>query len=255
MMQFRYLIHSPLTWLLLLTLGLWIWLFFSRDPSTATRFGNFMLYGSLAAWCFLYAIATPLGSDFIRRCLTIEVDASDGFVPEYILVASCGYTRTAFPETDVLNSGGALRTAAAAHWHAAVPSASIVFAGSSRPNSARSDQAVYLMKQMAINLGVAEDKIVLEPLSPNSWAHLEEFLKFPGVDRSTKVGIVSSDYHLRRLRMIFSRAFDQLALRSPMPSEDTGFSLRGLLPYECTIGASAIYIRELLALCHYRVRL
>ncbi|MCD8483366.1 MAG: YdcF family protein [Verrucomicrobia bacterium] len=163
------------------------------------------------------------------------------------------------PREDVLSTMTAVRVAAAAKVHSRFPQATLVMQGTGRlvvdgdkeiRHAARQGE---LMSQLAISLGVPSDKILMEVESRNSREHLDEILSFPGVNRKTPLGIVSADWHLRRLRLVFSEDFDQVWY---FPASEPPVRVSGMAriwPTEGALSVSRLYLREWGAIIWYKL--
>jgi uncharacterized SAM-binding protein YcdF (DUF218 family) len=256
-------LYSPLFWLLLLSLGLAVSHAVRRGrgrPGLMPAAYRFLpLAGVLLAWL----VSTPLGSGLLHRSLVAGVDSAaneEALIlrspqgeggPQFILVAAMGYVTTGDPESDVLNDGTSSRVATAARWHARFPDATLVMQGYSGSGDIDPTHQGRLMKQFARSCGVPADKILLEPFSRNTREHVEEILSFEGIDPQTPIGVVSSDWHLRRVRMVFSRAFEQATfVGAPGRARAQGGAV-ALLPRERELLASSMYMREWLGIAWY----
>lgn len=206
----------------------------------------------LLAWMVFTFVSTPIGSQLLRRSLVQNSAGDHVFSPEYILVASMGYLATDDPATNVLNDGTALRVAAAAHWHHEHPAAFVVMQGSSGASEPEDHQA-RLMASFAASLGVAKDKILLEPLSRNTREHARNLAEFPGITPETRIGVVTSDWHTRRTVGEFRAIFENVAVRPAQQREIEDLRLAHFLPREGDLHASSRYLREWLALAYYRL--
>jgi uncharacterized SAM-binding protein YcdF (DUF218 family) len=244
-------LYSPICWLLAGSLALLLVLWVDRRRGRVARLAA-GLY--LALWLLVYLLATPFGSAVMRATLTRTWPEPENFEPQYILVVAMGYIRTSDPLSNVLNDGTALRVAAAANWHRAHPDALLVMQGSSGSSALGDDHQARLMAAFAGTFGVPEDKILLEPFSRNTREHVRQFRKLTNAGRDSPIGIVSSDWHLRRVAMEFNRAFDRVCYRA---ADGHGAApprgWRALVPRERELLASAFYVREWFAMAWYFV--
>ncbi len=246
-MTYLHTLHSPLFWLLAMSLSIWLYTVLTSDRSKWGT-GRWVLAGLyLFGWLLAYVVSTPLGSGLLVRSLVIESDIDPDFQPEYILVAAMGYVFTGDPEADVLNDGTASRVATAARWWQQFPEATLVMQGYSGGGDIDTDHQSKLMKHFAMSFGIPSEKILLEPHSRNTREHVDHILEFDGIARGTRLGVVSSDWHLRRVRMVFEREFEQVRfLGAPgrkIPTSGTGV----FMPSEGHLSLSAICLREWVA--------
>jgi hypothetical protein len=56
------------------------------------------------------------------------------------------------------------------------------------------------------------EKVLMEPEYSNTREHVEEILKFEGITKDTPLGVVSSEWHLRRVKMVFEWEFGNVRL-------------------------------------------
>ncbi|MGC9453035.1 MAG: YdcF family protein [Oceanipulchritudo sp.] len=177
--------------------------------------------------------------------------------PDFILVAASGYLIMEDSREDVLYDRTASRVATAANLHARYPDAVLIMQGTGYkqgPGGATvrpSGQQGALMKRLAISLGVPEDKIRIEDQSRNSREHVEALAALPGISRDSRLVVVSSDWHIRRLRMVFQPVFPNTVY---CPSETPGqfrWSLSAFWPNEGSLARSRTYLREWAGILYY----
>ena len=254
MMPFLHSLYSPLFWLFLLSLSIWVYLMVSHRPHRWGRGRKILAVLYLAGWLTAWLVSTPTGSKLLHDSLTMDVEPPEDFRPDYILVAAMGYVTTSDPDSDVLNDGTSSRVATAARWHAKVPGASLVMQGYSGRGEIAPDHQGRMMKQFAIGCGVPSDKILLEPQSRNTAEHVEQIMAFDFITPETPIGVVSSDWHLRRIRMVFEDQFNQVAFMGAPGQQPRQSGLARWLPSERDLLLSKIYLREWVAILWYGLR-
>src|SRR5690606_41206630 len=81
--------------------------------------------------------------------------------------------------------------------------------GDNVPRVARDDPArlALAMKQLAVELGVPEDRIVVEPNARNTREHPIELLRLRVVEPDDTIGVVTSSWHLPRAMREFEKVF------------------------------------------------
>ncbi|MCC5841390.1 MAG: YdcF family protein [Opitutales bacterium] len=269
----RTLLHSPLSWLLFASFLLWLWTTWrtfcvsgetagnearpkATTPPTATRvqISALALAAFLTLWLFVFAISTPLGSDTLRRTLTTHWRVPTDFSPDYILVAAMGYVPSGDHGADVLRAGTAARIAEAARWWEKHPHAALVMQGSSGRPELGEDHQGRLMKRFATAYGVPAEQILLESHSRNTREHVKYFLESEGITTATPIGVVTSDWHMRRTAREFQKSFENVHFRATYSPVVRGLSARNCLPHEEHLHNSALYIREWIASFYYRFR-
>lgn len=109
------------------------------------------------------------------------------------------------------------------------------------------------MKQLAVNLGVPGDKIVVEPLARTTREHPLELLNLNVVEAGDTVGVVTSSWHLPRAMREFEKHFPALVA---VPAFDTAIDdKRGLLrwmPRSRSLASSATALAEYIGMIWYR---
>ncbi len=274
----RHLLYSPLAWLLAASLLLWVWTAWqslrrpaNAEPGTrnaelgdrrsAISFQRFSISAFqlflalfLPLWFFVYTLSTPLGSDSLRRSLTTHWPVPAEFSPDFILVAAMGYVPSGDHRADVLREGTAARIAEAVRWWEQHPHAFLVMQGSSGRPELGEDHQGRLMKRFATAYGVPEEQILLESRSRNTRGHVKYFREFEGVSADVPVGVVTSDWHMRRTAREFRSAFDNVHFRATYSPVVRSPAFRHLIPGERHLHASSMYLREWLAILYYRVR-
>ncbi len=224
----------------------------SHQPSPVP-FQLFLLL-FLPLWLFVYTLSTPLGSDTLRRTLTTHWPVPADFSPDYILVAAMGHIPAGDPSGDVLSEGTAARIAEAARWWEQHPHAFLVMQGASGRPDLGDDHQGRLMQRFATAYGVPAEQILLEPRSRNTREHVSCFLAFEQVDPATPVGVVTSDWHMRRTAREFRGSFETVHFRATYSPVVRGVSVRNLTPRERNLHVSSLYLREWIATVYYRLR-
>ena len=262
-------LYSPLAWFFFGTLAAWCVLVvrFWRIVGRCERW-LLGLFG--AGLALMGAFSSPLGSLLLHNSLlvphpSIGLQEAVEPAPDFILVAASGYLIMGDPREDVLRDGTASRVARAAALHKLYPDAVLIMQGTgflAGPNGSVLRPAPHqgeLMARLAVSMGVPRDKIRLEGQSRNSREHVLELLSFPGVTRDARLVVVSSDWHIRRLQMVFRPVFPHTRYlgsdseRGLAGSERglSALSLRAVWPDEAALQASRTYLREWAAIIFY----
>jgi uncharacterized SAM-binding protein YcdF (DUF218 family) len=113
-----------------------------------------------------------------------------------------------------------------------------------------------VMKNLAISLGVSEDKILIEPKSRHTMEHVIELVKLFPPDKKMRIGIVTSALHMRRSILAFQRKFPKDAI-IPMPVGYTysspEYSIKSFMPSAYELSKSSYAIHELIGIIGYRI--
>jgi uncharacterized SAM-binding protein YcdF (DUF218 family) len=204
-------------------------------------------------------LATPLGNRILLHSLITEnplrSPQSEGV--DFILVAASGYLIMGDSREDVLRDGTAQRVASAANLHAQFPDAVVVMQGTGYLASPAgsmvrpADSQGVLMKRLAVSMGVPAGKIRIEDQSRNSREHVEALAKLEGISRDSRLVVVSSDWHIRRLKMVFNPVFPNTSYFPSVTLCGTGFSPAQFWPSESTLTSSRTYLREWAGIIYY----
>ncbi len=246
-------LYSPLFWLLFISLAIWIYALLRSKSFGGHVRHKFLAVLYLVGWLLAYLVSTSFGSAFLHRTLLTPAEPDPEFAPEYILVAAMGYVTTGDPESDVLNDGTSSRVATAARWHAKFPKAKVVMQGASGKGDPLQDHQGQLMKQFAMSLGVPEKRILIEPMSTNTREHVTQILEFDDIDPDTPIGVVSSDWHLRRVRSVFRKQFKNIEFMGAPVRIPPVEGVAKWIPRERELLASSLYLREWVAVVWYAV--
>jgi uncharacterized SAM-binding protein YcdF (DUF218 family) len=161
----------------------------------------------------LVFLSTGVATFIFDKILATETPPKSKWSPEFIFVLGGGYELGANEAQDFLGTESIRRVNSASALWQKYPQAIVVFSGGQlgtegeRPPSRHGE----LSAEHAISLGLAESRIVIESVSLNTRQHPIEALKLAGVDSSSEIAIVTSDFHLRRARGEFKKYFDNVA--------------------------------------------
>lgn len=229
--------------------------------------------GSLRAWfvlctgfilgVLLYFPATWMGSEWLRSTLTAkvkeEITKNSEWQPEWIVVLAGGIIRGNTPNENILSGESGLRVAYAVTLAEHYPKAGLIFAGG-LPGDAPADaintrcSVVYLMREFAVGRGIDPDRCRLEFASTNTREHPQGILALDGVTQDSRLLVVSSDWHLPRVRMVFDPVFDDIRYDGSSMRLRPGPLWHRLIPSEEALAASALYFREWVGRGWYWVR-
>ena len=159
------------------------------------------------------------------------------------------------PEVIAVVSGGVApsvdRVLTAAQWWRAHPGARLIIGGADTLAGGRlSTKNVELMRELAIVHGVDPAAIVLETRSRNTREHPIALLQIPGITPRTRVGLVTSAWHMRRAAASFRRRFAVVIEHAAPPSETT----LSPLPSSDALAYSTTMLREWIGIIWYAVR-
>ncbi|MGE5296634.1 MAG: YdcF family protein [Solirubrobacterales bacterium] len=114
-----------------------------------------------------------------------------------------------------------------------------------------------VMRTMAISLGVAEDKIVIEPTSSNTMENAANLAKILPQAEGRRIGVVTSATHMMRSVWVFKRVFPHDTI-VPMPAYftyDPSRSVRGkIAPSMGHLERTTVALHEWIGIAWYAVR-
>lgn len=192
----------------------------------------------------------------VSRCLFGALQQDGDSVPacplKAVVVLGGGYLQGQDISTDELNGDSALR---------AIKGASIYnrcgaewFVVSGRTLSGEPGRHGQLMRSLALRLGIPEEHIVVEGNSQNTREHPLCLEKLNLLEPASKIGIVTSPWHLKRAMVEFRRIFPEAqpvaAFDVPPFQRLSGWSK--WLPQVDALRDSTLVFNELIGMLFYR---
>lgn len=226
---------SPYPWLLL-TLGALLLTLCRRhvDAKPETRR---LVGAACAVWVALLLLSLRPVSVALGRTL-IVTDSPVSAPPSVILVLGDGLSLGRDSADDRITLSQWSRARRAIAWWRESPSARIVLSGQSAARNRPPERLAVLTREVLLAAGVPDSLIVMEPRSRVTREHPAEALRIPGLQRDTPVGIVTSEWHMRRARAVFRAEFASVQWRSADISEWTP-SWLDVVPSAESLSASA----------------
>lgn len=205
---------------------------------------------ALAMLVLLAFASTRLSSELLERSLRVATVTSD-VEPQLIVVAAGGLLGTV---PQALSGSSESRVVAGVEWWRQHPRAKLVMAGAdSRPEGVYT-VSIELMRDAAIRAGVPPSAIVLEPRSTTTFEHAPALLRLPGVTRDTPVGVVTSDWHMRRTVREFRRHFRHVSSHAAESAERGPFRINDVLPSAHELRVSTRLLHEWIGIAWYALR-
>lgn len=199
----------------------------------------------------LVLFSLPLFSHLFKQTLLLPYPKEE-FKPDYIWVLSGGYVEGKKPKYDLLNGSTYQRVITAIRQKAHFAQAKLVFAGASYNKDPKiAARMSELMKALAIREGINEREIMLEPKSRNTREHPIEAIKLPGINKDSKIMVVTTDWHLKRAKQEFNRFFTNAEYH---PAQHSKFALdwRAFVPNTNALMRTTTYLREWAGLLWYK---
>jgi uncharacterized SAM-binding protein YcdF (DUF218 family) len=169
-----------------------------------------------------------------------------------VVVLSGGYVRGRDPSQDRLSEDTYFRVLCGVDAFKASPAAWLIMSG--RADEGRHTRMVDLMREMAVELGVPQEKILLEPSSRNTFEHPRELRKLAQIDETATIAVVTNTWHLPRAIVEFNRFFQRV---KPIPCGTHTLPTVGLgdlLPQVEALELTATMMHEYIGSVWYGVR-
>ncbi len=243
---------NPLFLFLLLQLGGLVALRYRCWTMVSRAWKSIWLLLVLSLLC-LGALSTPSISRGLERSLSISVNDQGASAPAYIFVIGGGYLPGASSDQDVLVVESSRRVLTAIAWWREYPQAKLVFSGASKEIKNRpNDCLVQLMAETAMCHGVPESHLLLEGSSINTREHPLKALELSGITSKTRIGLVTSGWHMRRAQREFRRYFSAIRIH-PVPLSSYSAGWQNFIPNSDALGSSITFLREWVGLIWYAV--
>ncbi|HEX6159574.1 MAG TPA: YdcF family protein [Thermoanaerobaculia bacterium] len=211
-----------------------------------------LIGATLAALLLLSFLSTAIAERFLEWTLSVNVVRSRA-VPEVIVVASGGSLPGPAAEFDVLSESSAARIVDGVSWWHEHPSARLILTGSDRTAAGPSIRTLELMRDAAIRRGVPAGKITVESRSYNTREHAVHIAQLPGITRTTRIGLVTSPWHMRRARTEFDRYFVHVIPRVTTLRRG-GLILNDVIPSSIALRTTTRLLHEWLGIAWYALR-
>ena len=205
---------------------------------------------------FLLAIiSTPLSGNWLKKTLAVHPTEKTTTPPVAIFVLAGGYLPGATLDEDVLVAESQRRVLHAVGIWQCYPNAILVFSGVADDyrGMRKPDRDTQLMADVAMCRGVPKSSILLEPRSINTREHPIEALKLPGMTPATSIGVVTSDWHIRRAEQEFRRYFQQVFTYPVSPLRGTQ-GLQSFMPTADSLDNNTTLLREWVGIMWYKIR-
>ena len=110
------------------------------------------------------------------------------------------------------------------------------------------ERAAPMMRNLAVDMGVPAERIVVEAWSYNTRAHPVELKKLPELQHVRKMGVVTSALHMPRAVAEFEKYYSHVV---PVPCdfifEKWGWSWRIFVPSSAALYYNSVVLREILS--------
>jgi uncharacterized SAM-binding protein YcdF (DUF218 family) len=110
-----------------------------------------------------------------------------------------------------------------------------------------------LMANLAIARGIPERFVVREPLATCTREHPIRIKSLSGINSRTRIGVVTSSWHMRRALAEFQKHFDQV-IPYPTEAEHSPWSVLDIFPQAGQLSHSTELIHEWIGKLWYAIR-
>jgi len=130
-------------------------------------------------------------------------------------------------------------------------------AGSNTGTKLESQKDGQVMKNLAIQLGVPEENIIVEQNSFNTMEHAIELVKLFPPEKKLKIGLVTSALHMLRSKKAFNKKFQSDSI-VPIPvnyiHSSPEFNLKSFIPSSEALSQSTYALHELIGISWLSIR-
>jgi uncharacterized SAM-binding protein YcdF (DUF218 family) len=106
------------------------------------------------------------------------------------------------------------------------------------------------MRETALQHGVPATAITIEAQSFNTREHAQRIAALPGITRTTRIGLVTSAWHMRRAQGAFARHFTTVIPFLP-PRRPRTLVINDFLPSSAALRATTTMLHEWVGIAWY----
>ena len=130
----------------------------------------------------------------------------------------------------------------------------MIMCGADTVPGGTSTRSIEIMRTRAITLGIPASIIALETRSTNTREHPIGVRELPGITRATRIGLVTSSWHMRRTRREFEKHFDRVIPRADDPPAILPLLVNDFIPSTTALRDSTRMLHEWIGLAWYALR-
>lgn len=194
----------------------------------------------------LWILSTRYVATALVRSLLVHEHSNVS--PAVIVVAGAGSS------ADGLSSTSEYRVERAVRWWRRHPRALLVMAGADTLPDGLSPDTALLMRSEAIRHGVPARQVAVDDKSRDTREHAIELARRPGLTRDTPIGVVTSDWHMRRTLAAFRRHFRTVVGYQDEDSYDERVIAGSFLPEAKSLVVSTSMLHEWVGIAWYALR-
>lgn len=207
---------------------------------------------ALAALLLLAFLSTGVAARMIERVTMLRTRSAER--PDVIVVAGSGSVRGESPQFDVLNDSTEGRVLTGIDWWKQHRTAKLIVAGADRTPTGPSIRTAELMRELAIRRGVPASAIVMETRSLSTREHPLRLRELPGITLDTRVGLVTSAWHMRRALREFRSHFPHVLPYAAELMPPRPLIAQDFLPSSIELRRTARMLQEWIGIAWYALR-
>jgi uncharacterized SAM-binding protein YcdF (DUF218 family) len=214
-----------------------------------------LMCGVITLLGIMWFLSTPIISDIIERSLYLDPPTWQ-FRPDVIAVPAGGYKLGFSFEQDAMGMETNLRVLTALKLWKKYPDAMMVMSGAGHIKRRKAKRQTDLMMEFAHNYGVPKAKLMADTLSLNTREHPQRILELPSINKHTIIGLVTSEWHMRRALFSFKQYFDEV-YPSPISTsiiDNSLFAIQRFIPHPDALSKSTTMIHEWIGLLWYKIK-
>lgn len=208
---------------------------------------------ALSATTLILALVSTQPLPVLLGHLLDIADSPRDVAPDVIFVLGDGYQRAASADDDVPTVLEVTRAATAAQWWHETSMGIVVLSGRNSAADRPAAELGTLGAEVLLRHGVPVERVRIDSLSSNTREHPRAALQLGLATSSSRIGIVTSSWHLRRARREFRRVFANVQWRSA-DEHGLSFSWDGLIPDAGWLGDTSRSVKEIIGIVAYMMR-
>lgn len=209
------------------------------------------LLALLAVLGVLWLLSTSLVAEAMTSAIALHSHPAEP--PDVIEVLGGGSLYSDDPMLEALSYDSSLRVSAAVSVWRQHPGTPVIVAGGDTRPEGNPTRTAELMRDRAVQLGVPPALITLETRSHDTREHPIYLRELSGITRATRVGVVTSSWHMRRALREFRRHFD-VVLPYSLEYPSHPLNLNSLIPDAQALRQSTTIVHECIGIAWYALR-
>lgn len=248
------LLLQPYFILLFSAIAIFIWILVKYRKMLNYKIFRLIQIG-IVSLSLMWILSIPIVSEAIERSLYLNPSV-EYFSPEVIVILSGGYEPGYSIEQDLLVMETNIRIITGVRWWKENPDAILLMSGAGHSKMRKAARATDLMIELAQNFGIPKFKLFADTLSRNTMEHPIKILELPNITNQTKIGLVTSKWHMKRALFSFKKYFKKVQpiLSPSYLVGNSTFAYQRFFPYPDTLSKSTTMIHEWIGLLWYKLK-